>query len=77
MILLLKVMKKLIKKNPKFKVDDHFRILKYKNIFPEGYAPNWSEGIFVIKQTKNTIPCTYVISDLNGEETFLSFYEKE
>ena len=30
-------------KDPKFKVGDHVRIFKYKNIFTEGYAPNWSE----------------------------------
>ena len=28
------------KKDPKFKVGDHVRITKYKNIFPKGYAPN-------------------------------------
>ena len=27
-------------KDPKFKVNDHVRISKYKNIFAEGYAPN-------------------------------------
>ena len=31
------------KKNPKFKVGDHVRISKYKNIFAKGYVPNWSE----------------------------------
>ena len=31
------------KKNPKFKVNDHVRISKYKNIFDKGYVPNWSE----------------------------------
>ena len=30
-------------KDPKFKVNDHARISKYKNIFAIGYAPNWSE----------------------------------
>ena len=29
-------------KDPKFKVNDHVRISKYKNIFGKGYAPNWS-----------------------------------
>ena len=29
-------------KDPKFKVNDHVRISKYKNIFAKGYAPNWS-----------------------------------
>ena len=42
--------------NPNFKVGDHVRISKYKNIFAKGYTPNWSEEIFVIKKTKNTVP---------------------
>ena len=64
-------------KDPKFKVADHARISKYKNIFAKGYAPNWSEEIFVVKKLKSTVPWTYVISDLNGEEIVGSFYEKE
>ena len=28
--------------DPKFKVGDHVKISKYKNIFSKGYAPNWS-----------------------------------
>ena len=39
-------------KDPKFKVGDHVRISKYKNIFDKGYAPNWSEEIFVVKKIK-------------------------
>ena len=50
---------------------------KYKNISPKGYTPNWSEEAFVIKEVKNTVPWTYVISDLNGEETIETFYGKE
>ena len=65
------------KKDPKFKVGDHVRISKYKNIFAKGYAPNWSEEVFVINKIKNTVPWTYAISDLNGEEITGSFYEKE
>ena len=65
------------KKDPKFKVGDHVRISKYKNIFAKGYTPNWSEEIFVISETKNTVPSTYIISDLNGEEITGSFYEKQ
>ena len=30
-----------------------------------------------IKEVKNTVPWTYVINDLNGEETIETFYEKE
>ena len=36
--------------DPKFKVGDHVRISKYKNIFSKGYTPNWSEEVFVIKK---------------------------
>ena len=39
-------------KDPKFKVKVHVRISKYKNIFAKGYAPNWSEEIFVVKKNK-------------------------
>ena len=35
-------------KDPKFKIGDHVRISKYKNIFAKGYMPNWSEEVFVI-----------------------------
>ena len=65
------------KKDPKFKVGDHVRISKYKNIFAKGYSPNWSEEDFVINKIKNTIPWTYVINDLNSEEITGGFYEKE
>ena len=65
------------KKDPRFKVGDHVRISKDKNIFAEGYAPNWSEEVFVVSKIKNTVPWTYVINDLNGEEITGSFYEKE
>ena len=64
-------------KDPKFKVGDYVRISKYKNIFAKGYTPNWFEEVFVIKKVKNTVPWTYVINDLNGEEIIGTFYEKE
>ena len=35
------------------------------------------EEAFVISKIKNTVPWTYVINDLNGEEITGSFYEKE
>ena len=64
-------------KDPKFRTGDHVRISKYKNVFAKGYAPNWSKEIFVVKKIKNTVPWTYEISNLNGEEIAGSFYEKE
>ena len=63
--------------DPKFKIGDHVRISKYKNIFAKGYTPNWSEEVFVIKKNKNTVPWTYVTDDLNGVKITGTFYEKE
>ena len=55
-------------KDAKFKIGDHARISEYNN---------WSEEVFVIIKVKNTVPWTYIISDLNGEEIDGTFYEKE
>ena len=63
-------------KDDKSKIGSHVRISKYKNIFTKDYTPNWSEEVFVISKIKNTIPWTYVIYDLNGEEIAATFYEK-
>ena len=63
-------------KDPKFKVGDHVRISKYKNIFAKGYTPNWSEEDFVIKKVKNTVPWAYIINDLNDEEIIGTFMKK-
>ena len=64
-------------KDTKFKIGDHVRISKYKNIFAKGYNQNWSDEIFIIIKIKNTVQWTYVISDLNGETIDGIFYEKE
>ena len=64
-------------KDPQFKVGDHVRISKYKNIFAKIYTPNWSEEFFMIKEVKNTVSWTYVFSDLNGEKIVGTFYEIE
>ena len=39
-------------KDSKFKVGDQVRISKYKNKFAKVYTPNWSEEVFVIKNSK-------------------------
>ena len=39
-------------KNPKFKVGDHVRISKDKNVFAKGYTPNWSEDVFLLIKLK-------------------------
>ena len=50
--------KELNDKDLKFKVGNHVRISKYKNILAKGYTANWSEEFFVIKEVKNTVPWT-------------------
>ena len=69
--------KKVNDKDPKFKFDNRVKISKYKKLFAKGYTPNWSEEVFVIKEVKNTVPWTYVINNLKGEEILGTFYEKE
>ena len=49
--------------------------LNIKNIVAKGYTSNWSEEVFIISKVKNTVPWTYVINDLNGEEIIGTFYE--
>ena len=63
------------KKDPKYEVDDHVTISKYKDICAKGYTPNWSENVFVIKKVNNTVLWIYVIEDFNGEEIVGTFYE--
>ena len=64
-------------KNSGFKVGDRVRISKFKNIFAKGYTPNWSNEIFIGNKINDTIPYTYNIKDLNGEEIVVSFYDRE
>ena len=55
-------------------------LLEYQNIkilLKKGYTRNWSEEVSVIKKVKNTVPWTYIISDLNEEKLVGTFYEKE
>ena len=47
------------------------------DFFAKSYTPKWSEEVFVIKNVKNTVPWTYVINDLNGEEIVGTFYENK
>ena len=62
-------------KDPKFKVGHHVKISKYKNIFAKGYTPNWSEQVFAVSKTKNTVSWTYFVNDLNDDEIIGTLYE--
>ena len=54
-------------------------VLGFQNTkaFCQRIIQNWSEDIFVVTKIKNTVPWTYMISDLNGEAITGTFYEKE
>ena len=55
-------------------------VLKFQNtktFFSKGYTQNCLEELFVVIEIKNTVPWTYVISELNGEPIIGRFYEKE
>ena len=64
-------------KDPTFEVCDHVRTCKYKTIFAKGYIPNWAENFLLLQKFKNTVPWTYVFSNLNGEKIVGTFYVKE
>ena len=55
----------------------NLKIRKDTKGFAKGYAPNFSEEVFVVSKIKNTVPWTYTVSDFIGEEITGSFYEKE
>ena len=56
-------------------------MLKFQNIktFLLKYTPKAGQkkSWIVVSKIKNTVPWTYVVSDLNGESITGSFYEKE
>ena len=60
-------------KNLQFKVGEHLRISKNKNIFAKGYIPNWSEKFLFVKTVKNTVLLTYVIEDLKMKKLWELF----
>ena len=62
---------------PEFSVGDKVRISKKKKTFEKGYTTRWTEEIFMIIEVKRTLPVTYGIADLNGEEMTGIFYEPE
>ena len=64
-------------KDSRFKIGDRARISKFKNIFAEGYTPNWSKEIFIVNKINDTGPHTYNLKDLNDEEIIGSFYDRE
>jgi Integrase core domain len=61
----------------KFRKGDYVRISKYKTVFEKGYTPNWTAEIFTVISTRNTVPPTYKLNDLEGNPIEGSFYNEE
>ena len=64
-------------KDPEFKAGDIARMSKCKDIFATVYIPSWPEEVFLIKKVKNTVPCIYVINDLNGKKVVGEIFTKK
>lgn len=63
--------------NWKYELKDHVRISMHREAFQKGYVGNWSEEIFVITVRHPTVPVTYGLQDLLGEDIKGKFYEQE
>ena len=64
-------------KDTKFKAGYIVRMSKYKNIFATVYTPSCPEEVFLIKKVKNTVPCIYVVNDLNDKKLLENFFQKK
>ena len=62
-------------KDPKFKVGDHVRTSKYKNIFAKGYTANCLKTFLWLKKLKIQFR-GYIIIDLNGDEIIGTFWKR-
>ena len=65
----------IIYEGPKSKIADIIRISKYKNVFAKCHVSNWSDNVFITK-VKNTVPLSYIVGDLKGEEIVRKILQK-
>lgn len=69
---------KLHRRRAIFKVGNHVRISKYRNVFEKGYTPNFSTEIFTIRKVQyNHDPITYLLSDYKNQEIKGCVYAEE
>ena len=66
-----------INTKPKFKIGEKVRVNKIKQVFENGYTPNWSTEIFTISQVMATNPVTYKLKDYRDQPISGGFYKKE
>ena len=60
-----------------YRVGDHVRISKLNHVFRKGYLPGYQKEVFTVSRRLGTVPATYKLKDLDGEELLGSFYQKE
>ena len=53
------------------------RIYRWKSHFEKGYTKRWTNELFKIVDVIDTVPWTYKVYDLEGEEILGSFYSQE
>lgn len=69
--------KKSVSKN-KFKIGDTVRISKASRTFKKGYLKGWTDEVFIVTNVlRKTIPVTYKLSDIRGENITGTFYNEE
>ena len=56
---------------------DSVRMSKTRRQFAKGYTGHWSQEIFRVDAVRDTVPVTYVVSDLAGERIRGTFYGPE
>ena len=61
----------------KFNVGDKVRISMQRRPFKKGYVENWSEELFVVGARLPTLPVTYKLKDLAGDDIKRTFYTDE
>ena len=64
-------------KNNALQIGDYVRLLGTKTKFEHGYDILWTEQVFRIISVLSTVPTTYKIADLSGEEVKGSWYKQE
>ena len=72
-----KMSKKMTSIDSKLKRGDHVRLNKTRRQFAKGYTGHWSREIFLVTDILNTVPVTYRIMDVSGEDVSGTFYGPE
>lgn len=69
---------KLERRKAVFRIGQHVRISKYRNVFAKGYHPNFTTEVFSIKKVQyNTDPITYLLVDYQNKDIKGSVYAEE